>query len=424
MSNMLSKTLNKIHESTIPPLPSDDLDLLRKHKLFVNTCLVTAVFAVAYGLLSYAIGFDTGIWTMILSVVFFTACILLLRYVNIVVLGFVLSIYTICLNAVLVYYSGGLFTSPVTPWITLTAPIVLLLTNRKTAYVVLTICISYVIGYSLIIQSGYEFPFTYDKEKYQLPFLTLAMAGLVAIFFLITNTFESLKQQVLDILVAKQKELEAEQTRSQNLLLNMFPADIAEELKNTGKAQARLHDNVTVLFADVQNFTTVSEGLSPGVLVALLDTYFQRMDAIMHKHGLEKIKTIGDAYLAVAGVPGTNEASAMDIIHAALEIQHTNKAFNASRQQENQPYFDFRIGVNTGTVVAGVVGAKKYVYDIWGDAVNTAARIEETSEPGRVNISIHTYEHVKNHFTFEPRGLISAKNKGQIHMFWVLGKVS
>ena len=418
----MSKTFSKIHRLTIPPLPSGDVDLLRKHKLFVNTCLFTTTFGAGYGILSYAIGFYTGIWTMILSVLFFTTCILMLRYINIKILGFVVSLYIVWLNAILVYYSGGLFTSPISPWITLTAPIVLLLTNRKTAYIVLAICIAYVIGYFLIIQSGYEFPFTYDKEKYQLLFLALAMAGLVAIFFLITNTFESLKKQALDSLVVKQKELEAEQKRSQNLLLNMFPADIAEELKNKGRTPARLHDDVTILFADVKNFTIVSEGLLPDQLVTLLDTYFQRIDGIIEKHGLEKIKTIGDAYLAAAGVPTANTATAKNVIEAALEIQSTNEAFKVLCQAENKPYFDFRIGINTGTVVAGVVGAKKYVYDIWGDAVNTAARVEETSEPGRINISINTHEHVKNHFVIEPRGPITAKNKGEIEMFWVLEK--
>ncbi|MBN3583159.1 adenylate/guanylate cyclase domain-containing protein [Algoriphagus aestuarii] len=416
----MSKTLGNLHDWAIPSLPDGDVDLLRKHKLFVNTCLFNLIFGAAYGVMSYFIGFYTGIWTMMLSVVFFLCCIFLLRYVKINTLGFVMSLYTIWLNAILVYYSGGLFTSPVSPWITLTAPIVLLLTNRRTSYIVLSICILYVLGYYILIETGYEFPFTYDREKFHYPFLALAMAGLVAIFFLIANTFEKLKQQALDSLVAKQKELEYEQARSENLLLNIFPADIAEELKSTGRTQARLHDNVTVLFADVKNFTIVSEGLLPDQLVALLDTYFQRIDAIIQKHGLEKIKTIGDAYLAAGGVPKGNKATAKDVVAAALEIQKTNDAYKVLRQAENLPFFDFRIGINTGTVVAGVVGDKKYVYDIWGDAVNTAARIEENSAPGRVNISTFTYEVVKEHFELEERGLITAKNKGKIEMFWVL----
>lgn len=417
----MSQLLSKIHQWAIPPLPEGEVDLLRKHKLFINTCIFTSIFGAGYGVMSYFMGFNTGIWTMILSVFFFSSCIVLLRLIPLNFLGFVVSLYTVWLNAILVYYSGGLFTSPVSPWITLTAPIVLLLTNKKTAYAVLAICILYVVGYFILIKSGYEFPFTYDRDKFHYPFLAFAMAGLVAIFFLIANTFESLKQQALDSLVAKQKELEYEQARSQNLLLNIFPEDIAEELKNTGRTQARLHDDVTVLFADVKNFTIVSEGLLPDQLVALLDTYFQRIDAIIQKHGLEKIKTVGDAYLAAAGVPKGNKAKAHDVVAAALEIQRTNEAFKVLRQAENKPFFDFRIGINTGPVVAGVVGDKKYVYDIWGDAVNTAARIEETSAPGRVNISVDTYQNIKDLFITEKRGLISAKNKGQIEMFWVLG---
>ncbi len=413
------KPLGKIYEFAIPALPADDVDLLRKHKLFINTCLFTAIFGAAYGVLSYAIGFYTGIWTMALSVVFFVLCIILLRYVNIKVLGFILSLYIIWVNAILVYYSGGLFTSPVSPWITLTPPIVLLLTNRKIAYMVLGLSLAYILAYFVIIERGYEFPFTYDAEKYQLPFLALALAGLAAIFFFIANTFESLKQQALDSLVEKQHELELEQKRSEKLLLNIFPKDIAEELKNTGKSDARLHENVTVLFADIKNFTIVSEGLSPQVLVQLLDSYFQRIDRIIKKHGLEKIKTIGDAYLAASGVPYTNKATVENVIDAAIEIQKSTATYKAEQKAKGEPFFDFRIGINTGTVVAGVVGEQKYAYDIWGDAVNIAARIEENSEPGRINVSQSTFELIKDIFICEARGKIPAKNKGEIEMFWV-----
>lgn len=412
------RLLNKIYNTVIPALPQGDVDLLRKHKLFVNTCLFTALFGFGYGVMSYVIGFYTGVWTMALSVAFFIMCIGLLKIIPINTLGFVVGVYTVGLNAILVYSSGGLFVSPVSPWITLTAPIVLLLTNKRIAVVVVSICVVYVLGYFVVINSGYNFPFTY-AEKYQLPFLALAMGGLVVIFFLIANTFESLKQQALDSLMKNQAELEKEQERSENLLLNIFPKDIAEELKNTGKAEARLHHDVTVLFADVKGFTMVSEGLSPSDLVKLLDTYFKRFDGIVQKYGLEKIKTIGDAYLAAAGVPSTNTATPINVVEAAIEMQKTNNAYKVLRQAENKPFFDFRVGINTGTVVAGVVGEKKYVYDIWGDAVNTAARVEQASEPGKINITESTYEQIQNEFVCSPRGKVLAKNKGPIAMYWV-----
>ncbi len=411
----MNKVFRKIYDLSLPALPESDVDLLRKHKLFINTCLFTSIFGAGYGVMSYFIGFSTGVWTMAVSVAFFVSCICLLRFINIKVLGFVVGIYTIWLNAVLVYYSGGLFTSPTSPWITLTTPIVLLLTNRKTAYVILAICVAFVIGYTLVISSGYVFPFTYDKEQYHLPFLTLSFGGLVVIFFLITNAFESLKQQALDSLMLKQAELEAEQKRSQDLLLNMLPADIAEELKVTGGAIAKQYKNVSVLFTDFVNFTGISESLTPTELVEEIHQNFTAFDAIMEKHGIEKIKTIGDAYLAVCGLPNEVADHAQRITKAALEIQ----AFMLT----NGGKFQVRIGIHSGQVVAGIVGVKKFAYDIWGDTVNMANRMESNSEPGKINISQATYELIKEEFACEHRGKINAKGKGEIDMWFVNRKL-
>jgi class 3 adenylate cyclase len=418
----MKKAFSKIYTLTLPALPESDVDLLRKHKLFINTCLFTSIFGAGYGVMSYFIGFSTGVWTMAVSVSFFVLCICLLRYINIKVLGFLLGIYIIWINVVLVYYSGGLFTSPVSPWITLSAPIVLLLTNSRIAYAILAICVAMVITYFLVINDGYVFPFTYDKEKYNLPFLALSFSGLVIIFFLITNTFENLKQQALDSLMAKQAELEAEQKRSQNLLLNMLPADIAEELKATGGAIAKQYKNVSVLFTDFVNFTGISESLTPSELVEEIHQNFTAFDAIMEKHGIEKIKTIGDAYLAVCGLPNEAADHAQRITEAALEIQDF--------MSTNGGKFQVRIGIHSGPVVAGIVGVKKFAYDIWGDTVNMASRMESNSEAGKVNISQATYElltdteqHRSEDFEYIFRGKITAKNKGEVPMYFVKKKV-
>ncbi|WP_194974367.1 adenylate/guanylate cyclase domain-containing protein [Aquiflexum lacus] len=410
--------LSKIYDFALSNNLDQSIDSVRKYKLFVTTCLFVTIFGFLYGVLSYFIGFEVGVWTMAVSVIFFTSNIFFLKYLNINTLGFLIGVYTIWLNATLVFYSGGLFASPVSPWITLTPPFVLLLTNRRNALIILFLCIFYVLGFYWMILDGYDFPKTYS-DSFHLIFLVLAMMGLIVIFYLITTTFEALKQQALDSLLSKQKELKSEQKRSEDLLLNIFPKEIAEELKETGKAKARLHENVTVLFADIKNFTSLSEGLTPPELVKLLHAYFQRIDSIIQKHGLEKIKTIGDAYLAAGGVPGSNKANAINVVEAAIEIQETNLHFKNEQLNNGNIFFDFRIGINTGPVVAGVVGDKKFVYDIWGDAVNLAARIEETSEPGKINISESTYFEIKDHFICEPRGFVPAKNKGEIKMFWV-----
>lgn len=203
----------------------------------------------------------------------------------------------------------------------------------------------------------------------------------------------------------------AEKKKSEQLLLNILPSEVAVELKQTGGSVAKQYNNVTVLFTDFVNFTGISEQLSPTELVAEVHKNFTAFDAIIDSHGLEKIKTIGDAYLAVCGLPNETSDHACRVIRAAKDIQ----AFMNSSEQK----FRVRIGIHSGPVVAGIVGVKKYAYDIWGDTVNTASRIESCSEPGKINVSGTTYELVKNDFPFEYRGKINAKNKGEIDMYFV-----
>ncbi len=215
--------------------------------------------------------------------------------------------------------------------------------------------------------------------------------------------------------VEKQKEeAEKQYLRSEELLLNILPEEIAEELKLKGEVMAKQFHAVTVMFTDFVNFTGISQTLSPQSLVSEVHICYTEFDAIMERNGLEKIKTIGDAYLAVSGIPNSNEDHAANAVRAAIEII----AFIAKRKNEGG-LFDIRIGLNSGPIVAGIVGVKKFAYDIWGDTVNTAARMEQNSLPGKVNISGATYELVKNEFTFINRGKIQAKNKGEINMYFV-----
>lgn len=206
-------------------------------------------------------------------------------------------------------------------------------------------------------------------------------------------------------------ELVIEKKKSDDLLLNILPEEIADELKQYGVAKAKQYNHVTVLFTDFVNFTGVSMSMSPTELVEEINTNFTAFDAIIERHGLEKIKTIGDAYLAVCGLPHESPDHAQRVTRAALEISHY--------MNRPESKFQIRIGINTGSVVAGIVGVKKYAYDIWGDTVNTAARMEQHSETGRVNISGSTYELIKGEFKCEHRGRIQAKNKGEIDMYFV-----
>ena len=217
------------------------------------------------------------------------------------------------------------------------------------------------------------------------------------------------------------KELQKEKDISEGLLLNILPEEIAKELKEKGAAQAQLIDQVTVLFTDFKGFTALSEVLSPENLVKEINECFSAFDYIMEKHNIEKIKTIGDAYMAAGGLPTRNETHAIDVVRAALEIQDFMLKHAKERKARNEPFFEIRIGVHTGPVVAGIVGVKKFQYDIWGDTVNTASRMESSGQVGKVNISGFTYDILRDHkeYIFESRGKIEAKGKGEIEMYFV-----
>jgi adenylate cyclase len=209
--------------------------------------------------------------------------------------------------------------------------------------------------------------------------------------------------------------IQSEKQKSDELLLNILPIEVAEELKESGSAMARHFNEVTVLFTDFVDFTRISETLSPQELVSELHLNFKAFDDIIGRYGLEKIKTIGDAYMAVSGLPIQSEQHALMAAQAALEIQ----AFVRNRQKSIAGQFEIRIGLHSGPVVAGIVGVKKFAYDIWGDTVNTAARMESSSEPGKINLSGATYDLIKDKLACDYRGKIAAKNKGEIDMYFL-----
>lgn len=212
--------------------------------------------------------------------------------------------------------------------------------------------------------------------------------------------------------------IEEEKNRSNNLLLNILPEETALELKKNGKVQAKKFESVTVLFTDFEGFTHYAEKLPPEKLVESIDYYFSKFDTIMEKYNLEKIKTVGDAYMCAGGLPFPTGDHAYKMTLAALEIA---RFVNISEEliTQNQSHFKIRIGINTGPLVAGVVGIKKFSYDIWGDTVNIASRMESNSEPGKINISEYTYQIIKNDFECEYRGEIEVKNKGMMKMYFV-----
>lgn len=250
-----------------------------------------------------------------------------------------------------------------------------------------------------------------------LGFLTVLIYGIMRYRLYLLRQHEKELESMVQV---RTKELESEKQKSEELLLNILPAETAEELKQFGAAKARRFENVTVMFTDFKGFTVIAGEMEPEALVAEIDYCFRAFDEITELYRLEKIKTIGDAYLCAGGFSQKGEVGpAVRVVQAALEIQAFLNAIAHEREEQGKPHFEARIGIHSGPVVAGIVGIKKFAYDIWGDTVNIAQRMQSNGEVGKVNISKSTFELVKDHFECVHRGKIAAKNKGDVDMYFV-----
>lgn len=248
-------------------------------------------------------------------------------------------------------------------------------------------------------------------------FILVAFLVLVMAAALFSRYMSS--QRTNKLLEDKNKEIAHEKQRAEALLLNILPVAVAEELKQKGKASTRFYSKATVLFTDFQNFSEISKNISPEELVNILDHCYKSFDQIIDKYRLEKIKTIGDAYMCAGGLPEPDPQHPKRVIEAALEIQDFLNTWNFQQQQSESPLFEARVGIHTGPVVAGVVGSKKFAYDIWGDTVNIASRMESNGATGKVNISGPTYQIIKDYFDCDHRGKIPTKNIGEVDMYFV-----
>jgi class 3 adenylate cyclase len=215
-------------------------------------------------------------------------------------------------------------------------------------------------------------------------------------------------------------ELAQEKRKAEELLLNILPRDVAEELKRTGHVEPVYYDSVTVLFTDFKGFTRIASTMSPKRLLDELDYYFSAFDTIIERHGLEKLKTIGDAYMCAGGLPTPFGGHALAVAQAAWEMQQFMIRDQTARKAAGRTSWALRIGINSGPLMAGVIGKKKFAYDIWGDTVNIASRLESNGEADRINISRSTYEAIQGHFDCEYRGKIPVKNAGEIDMYFVV----
>lgn len=236
------------------------------------------------------------------------------------------------------------------------------------------------------------------------------IGGFILFFLLAIVIIYSLRQRVRD-----HRIIASEKAKSDKLLLNILPIGIANDLKEKGKTEPQLYENVSVLFTDIVGFTEKSAAMEPQFLINELNDIFTGFDSIIENHSSERIKTIGDAYMAVCGLPEENPNHAQNIVRVAVEMIQ----YLAKRNLEAKIEWKIRIGINSGEVMAGVVGVKKYIYDVFGDTVNTASRVECNSEPMKINVSESTYNLLKNKFRFEERGAIDVKGKGSMKMYYL-----
>lgn len=336
------------------------------------------------------------------------------------------QLFCIFTMPVMMQYTGGGFKSGVVIDWAFLAPIGALMYKgiRHAAYWMVLLIVAVLCTF---VFNGYLSQFYYPiSETAQSMFYGMNIIGPSIIIYFSMQFFVKsvIRNGILlrknnEILSNTLGELKLEKQKSDDLLLNILPGEVADELKEKGYTTAQHYNNVTVLFTDFVNFTSAGETMSPQGLVDELHTCFKAFDEIIGKYNIEKIKTVGDAYLAAAGVPVKDANHAIHVVKAAIEI---NQFMHHRRTQMGNDTFEVRLGIHSGNVVAGVVGMKKFAYDIWGDAVNVASRMESSSEPGRINISGATYGLVKNYFMCEYRGQIPAKNKGVIDMYFVNGE--
>lgn len=220
-----------------------------------------------------------------------------------------------------------------------------------------------------------------------------------------------------NIIIKQEQELHKEKQKKKIIYKKDYSHLSGLDHRNTGRESARRYDLVTVLFSDIQGFTKIAEQMNPEALVDELDNFFYHFDMVVEKYNIEKIKTIGDAYMCAGGIPNQNRTNPVEVVLSALEIQR----FMLNLKKEKNKIWDLRIGIHTGSVIAGIVGHKKLSYDIWGDTVNTASRMESSGRAGKINISGQTYEFVKDYFICEYRGKMPVKYKGDIDMYFILG---
>lgn len=409
----------------LPPSSGVDEWSYRKYRIFVGVCFVSALYALIYIPQVLYMQYYGALYVILaFSIVNIVLPILLKAKASLLILVNIYLLTMALAETRIMQISGGVFHTATDPQILAVLPMLaLLFLGLRGAIIWFFIGVAIIITFGVMQSKGIMFP--YEMNPKYVMFQTIAAsAGHLLIILMVINIFESEKNRALKHLEEKNIQVENEKKRSDDLLLNILPSEVMNELKQTGKTTAKNYGLVTVLFADFKDFTHIIEELPPEDLVAGIDQYFETFDKIVSKYDIEKIKTVGDAYICASGLPVANMNNPVIIIEAALEMASAIEDLKVKRTGQGKVSFDVRFGVHSGPLVAGVVGIKKFAYDIWGDTVNIAARMQQMGMPGKINISAITHDLVKHRFHCVSRGIIEVKNKGGVEMFFVEGKKS
>jgi len=391
--------------------PGDTEDQKLRKALLMSGSLLILPVALVWAMLYFA--YDerpAALVTLGYVVVNFAAIVYLIRTGRQGPLSFVHWSCTLFLPFVLTILLGGLMQSSALIIGALMAPLGALLYHERAA--VSRLFLAYV---GLVVLSGLVTPFVTQQNN--LPFwliLTLFVLNIVIVSAQVFFQMQAFVRQRDDAL----RMLRLEQDKTDSLLCNILPRSIADILKNDTQTIAERFDAVSILFADVVGFTPLSTQVEPEEMVNLLNEIYTHFDNVVDRYGLEKIRTMGDGYMVASGAPTARPDHAHALAAAALEMMSFLDTWQSPYARE----FEFRMGMNSGPVLAGVIGRKKFSYDVWGDPVNVASRMESHGEPGRIQVTQDTYELLKGDFLFEPRGAVAIKGKGEMETWWLVGR--
>ncbi len=393
--------------------PADGADLRLKKSLMVLGACMFLVAGLLWGLMYFAFGeflagvipFGYGVVSLLSVVVFgLTRRYRLFRFSQLLLI--------LLLPFLLMLALGGFVNSSAVILWSLVCPMgALLFDEPHTAP-------RWFLGFvGLVILSGLLQPYVrltnHLSPQVVLFFFLANISAVSSIVFVLTHSFVRQKNELLQL-------LRVEQAKSENLLLNILPKEIADILKAEERTIADFFDGASILFADMVNFTPLTASMAPVEMVELLNEVFTYFDSLVDKYGLEKIRTIGDSYMVASGVPRPRHDHAQSLADMALDMRE----FVSTNAACVQRRLSFRIGINSGPVVAGVIGRKKFIYDLWGDAVNTASRMESHGVPGQIQISRATYELIRDEFVCEPRGTVAVKGKGEMETWYLVARKS